>query len=159
MNNSSNSIKEIEQAFKVPVTVHEAFDIFTKELNSWWPKEYTWAGDALESIEIVPCKNGRCFERGPHGFECDWGRVLIWDPPNRIMFTWQIDPNRSPQPNPEKVSEIEVLFEQKDGNETQITFIHRNFEKHGNNAQSYREALSSPQGWPYILNNFKEAVS
>jgi len=64
-----------------------------------------------------------------------------------------------PEPNPEKVSEIEVLFEQEDEDETQVTFVHRSFEKHGKNAKSYREALNSPQGWPYILNNFKQAAS
>lgn len=158
MVNASDS-HEIKQVFTVPLTARNAFDLFTNKLHSWWPKEYTWAGDVLENIEIESGTNGRCFERGPHGFECDWGRVLTWDPPNRIGFTWQIAPNRVPEPDPEKCSEIDVHFEQDEDDETIVTFIHRNFEKHGEGSESYREAMSSEQGWPYILNNYKEAAS
>lgn len=150
-----NSIK---QSLIIPIPVHKAFQYFTNELNSWWPKEYTWSGEVLEKIAIEPRENGRCYERGPHGFECDWGRVLTWDPPYRILFTWQISPNRVPEPNPEKVSEIEVLFKEEK-NKTNITFIHRDFEKHGENAESYKQLLESPQGWPFILNKYKEQVS
>lgn len=150
-----NSIK---QSLFIPIPVHKAFQYFTNELNSWWPKEYTWSGEGLEKIAIEPRKNGRCYERGPHGFECDWGRVLTWDPPHRILFTWQISPNRVPEPNPEKVSEIEVLFKEEES-KTLITFIHRDFEKHGENAESYKQLLESPQGWPFILNKYKERVS
>lgn len=158
MDNQSSTENPIKQNLTVSISADQAFKVFTQELNSWWPKEFTWAGDALKKIAIEPRENGRCFEQGPHGFECDWGRVLEWDPPHRIVFTWQIDPDRAPQPNPEKASEIEVVFE--GGNvKTEITFIHRNFEKHGEHAETYKEAMSSPKGWPYILNNYKEAVS
>ncbi|WP_419539844.1 SRPBCC domain-containing protein [Natronogracilivirga saccharolytica] len=103
--------------------------------------------------------NGRCFERGPHGFECDWGRVLAFDPPSRIVFTWQIAPDRVPEPNPQKASEIEVLFVEKGRTETQMKIEHRNFDKHGEYAESYKQALRSPQGWHYILKNYLESIS
>ena len=135
MGNASES-NTIKLEFTVPIPADIAFDLFTKELHSWWPKEYTWAGDVLGSIEIEPGVNGRCFERGPHNFECDWGRVLIWDPPKKIAFTWQISPNRVPEPNPDKVSEIDVLFEKEAADETLVTFIHRNFEKHGEDSEA-----------------------
>lgn len=158
MNNSSSANNPIKYHLTVPVSAEQAFEVFVRGLDSWWPEEYTWAGEGLERIAIVPEKNGRCYERGPHGFECDWGRVLRYDPPHSIVFSWQIDPDRVPQPNPEKASEIEILFEDN-GSDTEITFIHRNFEKHGENAESYKEALSSPRGWPYILEKFEKAVS
>lgn len=158
MSHPPNTENPIKQHFPVPAPAGEAFEVFTQKLNSWWPKEYTWAGEGLEKMAIEPGKNGRCFERGPHGFECDWGRVVEWDPPHRIVLTWQIGPDRVPQPNPEKASEIEVLFEE-DNSATQVTFIHRNFENHGESAGTYKEALASPKGWPYILGNYKEAVS
>lgn len=159
MSKSPSSPKTIEQIFTVPVSIDQAFKIFTAKLDSWWPKEYTWAGEVLETIKIESKKNGRCFERGPHDFELDWGRVIVWEPPTKIIFTWQIDPNRVPVPNPEKVSEVEVLFEQKNKEITQIKFKHRKLDNHGEEATAYRDALNSPQGWPYILNKFKEACS
>ena len=78
-----------------------AFDAFTGGLSSWWPAEYTWAQSTLEGIAIEPKEGGRCHETGPHGFSCDWGRVLACEPPQRLVFTWQISPDRTPQPDPE----------------------------------------------------------
>jgi uncharacterized protein YndB with AHSA1/START domain len=98
----------IRQAVTVPVPVEQAFAAFV-DLASWWPREYTWAGDTLEDIGIAPHREGgHCFEQGPHGFTCHWGRVLAWDPPTRLVLTWQIGPDRVPEPNPAKASEVEV---------------------------------------------------
>ncbi|MGI8511633.1 MAG: ATPase, partial [Solirubrobacteraceae bacterium] len=68
----------------VPVTPDVAFIVFTARLGGWWPQEYTWSGDALALIAIEPREGGRCFERGPERFECDWGRVTVCDPPSRL---------------------------------------------------------------------------
>ncbi len=153
-----NSSLVINHSFTVSTSKKRAFEVFTEELSSWWPKEYTWAGEVLESIRIEPKKNGRCFERGPHGFTCDWGRVLIWEPPDKVVFSWQIAPDRVPEPNPEKASEVEVTFVQLDKNETHVKFEHRNFENHGKNAVLYQQALNSPEGWHYILNRYRKSV-
>src|SRR5690606_23581431 len=64
----------IRRTVRVPVDPGRAFDLFTDGLDSWWPREYTWAGETLEVIGIEPGVGGHCFERGPHGFRCDWGR-------------------------------------------------------------------------------------
>ena len=83
----------IQRSFTVPIPIDRAFIILTEELGTWWPQEYTWAGDVLETIGMETRKGGRCFEKGPYGFTCDWGRILIWEPPERLVFTWQISPN------------------------------------------------------------------
>jgi len=143
MPNSTNTEDSIKLNLTVPVSANQAFEAFIKEIHSWWPREYTWAGEVLEIIAIEPFKNGRCFERGPHGFECDWGRVLAYESPNRIVFTWQIAPDRVPEPNPEKISEIETVFVEKQKSETQVKFEHRYFSKHGE--------ILKPINKPYIL--------
>jgi uncharacterized protein YndB with AHSA1/START domain len=148
----------IQQTFILPVSADKAFELFVNQFDSWWPKEYTWSADGLETIAIEPKVGGRCYEQGPHGFECDWGRVLVHDPPKRLLFTWQISPNRVPQPNPENASEVEVTFKEEENGQTDITFIHRHFEKHGEGAEGYREAMGSSMGWPYILERYREAV-
>jgi uncharacterized protein YndB with AHSA1/START domain len=101
----------IRQAVTVPVPVERAFAAFT-DLASWWPRVYTWAADTLEDIGIEPREGGHCYERGPYGFTCHWGRVLAWEPPARLVFTWQIAPDRVPEPNPAKASEGEVRFQE-----------------------------------------------
>ena len=127
-------------------------------MGTWWPREYTWAGDVLEMIGMEIRKGGRCFEKGPYGFTCDWGHILIWEPPKRLIFTWQISPERVPEPNPDKASEVEVYFIEK-GRNTQVEFLHRGFARHGKNGPNYRLALDSPQGWPYILDQYVKKAS
>jgi uncharacterized protein YndB with AHSA1/START domain len=150
---------DLQRTVTVPAPAERAFEAFTTGLAGWWPPEYTWARDVLETIAIEPRQGGRCFERGPHGFECDWGRVLAWDPPRRLLFTWQIGPDRVPEPNPEKASEVEVRFVENGDASTRVELEHRAFARHGDDGEGYRDALASPQGWPYILDRYAAALS
>jgi uncharacterized protein YndB with AHSA1/START domain len=99
----------IRLAVTVPVPADEAFSAFVA-LRNWWPREYTWAAETLEDIGIEPREGGLCYERGPHGFTCHWGRVLTWEPPTRLVLAWQIAPDRVPEPKPAKTSEVEIGF-------------------------------------------------
>lgn len=142
----------------VPVSPDKAFALFADGLGGWWPSEYTWASESLESIAIEPFEGGRCYERGPHGFACDWGRVLAWEPPQRLAFTWQIDYDRLPQPNPERASEVEVGFAAAAGG-SHLVLEHRCFERHGEEGVGYRAALAGERGWPYILDRYADLVA
>lgn len=152
-------VPPIRYTVMLPVPVERAFALFTEELTTWWPPEYTWSQDVLEAIVIEPCVGGRCYERGPHGFMCDWGRVLIWDNAHRLVFTWQISPKREPQPDAEKASEIEVHFEREGGDKTRVELEHREFARHGEGAKEYRAALASQEGWGYILECYVAAAA
>jgi uncharacterized protein YndB with AHSA1/START domain len=133
-----------------------AFAVFTEEMSAWWPPEYTWAQSKLEEIAIEPHEGGHCYERGPHGFRCDWGRVVTCEPPGRIAFTWQISPQRVPQPDPAQASMVEVRFAPEDSG-TRVTLAHRHFARHGEGAETYEAAMGSPQGWPLLLERFAAA--
>lgn len=132
-----------------------AFNHFIYDLNAWWPKQYTWSGDDLVEIRIVPEINGLCTEIGPFGFRCDWGRVTELNENVKLTFTWQISPTRIPEPNPDKASRVTILFNELSQGETAITLTHIDFEKHGEDAAGYAEAMDSEQGWPKILGAFK----
>ena len=105
-----------------------------------------------------PREGGFCFERGPHGFTCHWGRVLVWDPPARLVLAWQIAPDRAPEPNPAKASEVEVRFRAAGSASTRVDLEHRAFPRHGDAADTYRQALASPQGWPLILARYAASL-
>jgi uncharacterized protein YndB with AHSA1/START domain len=143
----------IRRAVTVPVPVERAFAAWT-ELASWWPRQYTWASDALETIGIEPREGGHCFELGPRGFHCDWGTVLVWDPPSRLVLAWQIAPDRAPEPNPAKASEVEVRFVPAGPSTTRVEVEHRGFARHGEDGDAYRQALDSPEGWPMMLDRY-----
>lgn len=148
----------IQRTFTVPVPIVRAFAVFTDELEAWWPSEYTWAKDTLETIGIEPEEGGHCFERGPRGFRCDWGRVVEWHPPRQLIFLWQISPTRAPEPNPDKASTVEIGFEPADSETTRVEFEHRDFARHGEDAAEYRAAMASARGWIYILGRYEKAV-
>ena len=135
-----------------------AFTVFTEGLGTWWPPEFTWSQDVLASIGIESRMGGMLFERGPHGFTLHWGRVLAWEPPNRLSFTWQIGPQREPQPNPDRAGRVEVHFlELKDSSSTQVEVTHSGFERHGDGADDYRTAMAE-QGWPFLLERFAASL-
>lgn len=142
----------------VPLLPPDAFHLFTEGLTSWWPAEYTWSQGSVVNISIEPRKGGRCTEQGPYGFQCDWGRVLEWEPPKRLVFTWQIGLNREPQPDPAQASTLEIEFEPASADTTQVSLVHRDISRHGQDADDYLLALSSEYGWPFILHRFVEAA-
>jgi uncharacterized protein YndB with AHSA1/START domain len=147
----------ISRAVVVPLPPEEAFRLFGPGLQRWWPREYTWGQEALDAIAIEPREGGFCYERGPHGFRCDWGRVLAWEPPRRLLFSWQIGPGREPVPDPAKASEVEVRFVAEEAEATRVELEHRGFDSHGEGGDAYRAALDSEQGWPYILDRYAAA--
>ena len=148
-----DELEPIEYDVTVPLPAEAAFSRFVDELGEWWPPEYTWSGEVLERIGIEARPDGSCFELGPHGFRCDWGRVVHWQPPEELGFTWQIGAGREPVPDAERAGVVELRF---DGGEkdTRVGLRHHGFERYGEGAAGYRDAMASDQGWPYILGRF-----
>lgn len=131
------------------------FSAFTNRLYEWWPRAYTWSQDGLQQLGIDPVVNGKCFENGPFSFRYDWGRVLEVEEPVLLVFTWQIAPNRHPEPDPEKASIVRVTFKTLEDKSVRVRLIHSEFERHGEGWEDYEKAMNSPQGWPYILEQYR----
>ena len=155
----SDAVDAIRRETTVDVSPSRAFALFTEDLGAWWPRDYTWGQQALQRIAIEPRDGGRCFEEGPHGFHSDWGRVLACQPPNRLVLTWQIAPDRVPVPDPDRASEVEVNFSPKGDGGTRVELEHRGFERHGDGGAGYRDGMDSPQGWTLLLERFAAAAA
>lgn len=133
-----------------------AFQVFTERLADWWVREFTWSGpDCLQTIAVEPRLGGMAYELGPHGFRLDWGRVLVWEPPQRLVFSWQIAPDRVPEPDPAKASEVEVHFHPGRSG-TRVDLEHRAFDRHGPDADGYCQAMTA--GWEELLGRYAAAV-
>ncbi len=142
----------------VPAPVEQAFEVFTGAMTDWWVTEYTWSGPGLlTELGMEPQAGGMLYEIGPHGFRNDWGRVLTWDPPRRLVFTWQIGPDRAPVPDPARASEVEVLFHPDGPDRTRVEVEHRHFDRHGEAAEGYRQALTA--GWHELLSRYASVVA
>ena len=154
----STSVEPIRITQRLPVPAADAFATFTERMAAWWPPSATWSGESLESIGIEGRVGGFCYERGPHGLRLDWGRIVAWEPPHRLAFSWQIGGDRTPVPSPARASEVEVRFE-PDGPGSRILLEHRGFERHDGDPVGYRDAMASPSGWPLILDRFRAVVA
>jgi uncharacterized protein YndB with AHSA1/START domain len=153
------TIEPIHIEVATPLPVARAFERFVGELREWWPREYTWSQDVLQELGIEPRVDGLCFEIGPHGFRCDWGRVVEWAPPHRLGLAWQIGPHREPVPDPRQASCVSVSFETQSPQHTRVVLVHTAFERHGPDGAAYRAAMTSPRGWPFILQRFVESTT
>lgn len=149
-----NTMNIITKTIKVKLPQEQAFDRFLNHLNEWWPKAYTWSNQVLEEIKIEPFIGGLCSETGPHGFRCDWGSVIDLIAPERIHLKWQISPERVPEPDAAKASDVEISFRQVTEAETTIELQHFNFENHQKGSQQYYEEMDSARGWEFILHEF-----
>jgi uncharacterized protein YndB with AHSA1/START domain len=154
---AESRVPSIRCAVDVPLSAQRAFALFTEHLAIWWPREYSWGQDVLEHIGLDLKEGGRCYELGPHGFRCDWGRVLSWEPPRRLVLAWHIRPRREPVPDPRKASTIEVIFAALTPAQTRVDLEHRDFERHEAGAEEYRNGLASADGWPLILERYRSA--
>ena len=147
----------ISLKFLVSVTPESAFHMFTEDFARWYPSEYSWSQEVLESIGIEPGEGGHCYETGPFGFRLDWGRVLVWDPPHRLVFTWQIGADRQPVPDPAMAGEVDIRFLPEGQAQARVQFEHRGFDRYHGDSAIYQSMMASDQGWPYILGRFREA--
>src|SRR5215510_9179881 len=109
----------------VGVPVEQAFRVFTDSFHTWWPPAYHIGQAELEKAVLEPHAGGRWYERDVEGSECDWGRVLAWEPPHRLVVTWQINGQWQYDPDPEHASEIEVRFTADGAEHTTVELEHR----------------------------------
>ncbi len=142
----------------VDVPPETAFDVFVNRFAEWWPSVYTFSEDALTYIGIEPEPDGRCLERDIEGTELVWGRVLVYQPPERIAFSWWIQPDRTINEDPERASEIEVRFIDE-RSLTRVEFEHRDLARHGEGAEEMRQAMASRQGWPMLLQLYSDLAN
>jgi uncharacterized protein YndB with AHSA1/START domain len=151
------SIDVSEHAVRKSVVVHvsqaSAFSLFTEQHGLWWPLETHHIGSQpAQTAVIEPRVGGRWFERSSDGVECDWGRVLVWEPPRRIVLAWQIGSDWKFNPN--LITEVEVRFTAEGRDKTRVELEHRNLDRYGDTADAMQKAFDSPGGWEGALANF-----
>lgn len=156
MTNSSAADIPVLKSVTVRADPERAFRIFTREVDSWWPRTHHIGKSPMKRVEIEPRDGGRCYTEQEDGTECDWGTVLVWDPPRRFVMAWQITHEWGFEPDLDRASEVEVTFEPTASGGTRVDLAHRFFSRHGVGADSMRTAVDAPNGWPGLLNLFAE---
>jgi uncharacterized protein YndB with AHSA1/START domain len=148
----------VRKSIVVKTSVNRAFKVFTEGFESWWPKTHHIGSSPMKKPIIEGFAGGRCYSEQMDGTDCDWGKVLAWEPPYRLVFAWQVSPDWTYEPDLSKASEVEVLFTPQDDGSTRVELEHRYFYRHGPGFERMREGVASPSGWGGMLQLYILAV-
>ena len=141
----------IRKTIEVKAPIERAFDVFAGRIGEWWHKEHCLSkGTPLADVVIEPRAGGRWYEKGADGSEQQWGRVLAWEPPHRLLLAWQL--TREFQYDPDFETTIEVIFKER-GEVTVVQFEHRDLERMGEGAVETLEQMDG--GWGMLLGLYK----
>lgn len=146
----------IRRTVIVPIPAERAFYTFVNHMGLWWPRQNTFGKENTHTVIVEPVVGGRWYERSTDGTETAWGKVLAYEPPHRIILTWQITEQGTPEADPAKASEIEIRFMPLKPSSTSIELEHREFSRHGEEGGAiWREGMeSSDGGWTNLLSHF-----
>jgi uncharacterized protein YndB with AHSA1/START domain len=151
----TEQIAAIVKEIIVEAPQERAFRVFTERLDTWWPREHH-IGKADMKNAVLECKpGGRWFEQGVDGSECEWGKVLVWEPPSRLVLAWSI--SAAWVYDPQLVTEVEVRFNSEGPKRTRVEFEHRNLERFGAGAAATREMMD--RGWGSTLQKYAAAAA
>jgi uncharacterized protein YndB with AHSA1/START domain len=142
----------------VEAPVERAFRVFTEEMSSWWHPDHHLLEGELAEMVFEPRVGGHIYDRGVDGSECRWARVLAYDPPSRLVFSWDITTRWQLETDLERTSEVEVRFTPEGSDRTRVELEHRGLDRHGPGWEGMRDAVGSPDGWPDGLQRFADYV-
>jgi len=142
----------------VNAPIERAFSVFTEGFGSFKPAEHNLLSVDIAETVFEPRAGGRLYDRGIDGSECNWARVLAYEPPNRVVISWDIDPRWQIETDLEKTSEVEIRFTAETPERTRVELDHRNLDRHLEGWEAVREGVDSEGGWPLYLQRFAELL-
>ena len=143
----------------VEAPIDRAFSVFTEGMGRFKPPEHNMLGVDIAETVFEPREGGRVYDRGVDGSECQWARVLAYEPPNRLVISWDISPHWQIETDPERTSEVEVRFTAETPERTRVELEHRNLDRHGDGWEGVRQGVDSGDGWPLYLRRFADVVA
>jgi uncharacterized protein YndB with AHSA1/START domain len=144
----------VRAAIVVEAPLERAFAVFTEDFGSFKPPEHNMLEVEIAETVFEPREGGHLYDRGVDGSECRWARVLAYEPPNRVVISWDISPRWQLETDLEKSSEVEVRFVAEAPERTRVELEHRNLERHGEGWEGLRDGVDSDDGWPLYLQRF-----
>jgi uncharacterized protein YndB with AHSA1/START domain len=138
----------------VQAPIDRAFSVFTDDFGSFKPPEHNLLGVELAETVFEAHVGGHLYDRGVDGTECRWARVLVYEPPNRVVISWDISPDWQIEMDPARTSEVDVRFIAETPERTRVELEHRNLDRHGDGWEQARDAVDSEGGWPLYLQRF-----
>ncbi|HEX8630442.1 MAG TPA: SRPBCC family protein [Catenuloplanes sp.] len=144
----------VRRQIVVAASIEHAFTVFTERFGDFKPPEHNLLGVEIAGTVFEPKVGGHIYDRAVDGSECHWARVLAYDPPDRVVFSWDISPQWQIEADPEQTSEVEVRFIAETPQRTRVELEHRHLDRHGPGWQSVSDGVAHDDGWPLYLARF-----
>jgi len=144
----------VKKTITVQASQRRAFEVFTSRVGTWWPKSHHIAKVEMANVFIEPRQGGRWYERGVDGSECDWGKVLAWEPPGRVVLSWHLNSKFALDEAVD--SAVDVRFIAENAHTTRVELEHRITAA---DAEAIRAQVDSPGGWGGLLAAFAAAAN
>jgi uncharacterized protein YndB with AHSA1/START domain len=161
----ANPVEEavVRKQVRVKVPIERAFRVFVEQMETWWPATHHIGKIPFEAIFVEPRVGGRWYERDVEGHIAEWGKVLAWDPPHRVTFSWHVGPGHDQpdwkcDPDIAKASEVEIRFTAEGPSATLVQLEHSKLERHGEGYEKLREIFDGPGAWVHILEQYAKAA-
>jgi uncharacterized protein YndB with AHSA1/START domain len=148
----------VHTSIVVEAPIERAFSVFTEDFGSFKPRDHNLLQAEIAETVFEPHVGGHLYDRGVDGSECRWARVLAYEPPTRVAFSWDISPHWQIETDLEKTSEVEVRFISETPDRTRVELEHRNLDRHGAGWEGVRDGVDSGDGWPLYLERFAELL-
>ena len=142
----------------VDAPIERAFAVFTERFGDIKPPDHTLLAAPIAETVFEPRVGGHVYDRGVDGSECRWSRVLAYEPPHRVVFSWDINPQWQVETDPELTSEVEVRFTAEGPDRTRVELEHRNLDRHGPGWPVFSESIGGDGGWPLYLQRFADLL-
>lgn len=141
----------VRRQIVVEATIDRAFAVFTERFGDFKPREHNLLGSPIAETVFEPRVGGHILDRGVDGTECRWARVLVYEPPRRVVFSWDIGPQWQVETEPDNTSEVEIRWIAETPQRTRVELEHRNIDRHGPGWEAVRDGVADDAGWPLYL--------
>jgi uncharacterized protein YndB with AHSA1/START domain len=143
----------------VEAPIERAFRVFTERFGSFKPPEHNILAVQIAETVFEPYVGGHLYDRGVDGSECRWARVLAYEPPARVVISWDISPDWQLETDLAKTSEVEVQFIEEAPDRTRVELEHRHLERHGEGWEGVRDGVGGDEGWPLYLQRYAAVLA
>jgi uncharacterized protein YndB with AHSA1/START domain len=151
---TTSAAPAVRHSIVVNAPLETAFERFTVDFGAFKPPEHNLLQAPLAETVFEPRVGGHIYDRAVDGSVCKWARVLAYEPPHRVVFSWDIGPTWQLEPNQDNASEVEVRFAAEDDGRTRVELEHRNIDRHGPGWEGVRAGVADDDGWPLYLDRF-----
>lgn len=149
----------VHRTVTVEASQQRAFDLFTARFGDVKPKEHNLLGVPIAETTFEPRVGGHIVDRSDDGRECRWARILAYEPPDRVVFSWDIDPSWQIETDESRTSEVEVRFVAETPERTRVELEHRHLDRHGPGWEGVRDGVAEEGGWPTYLARYVDLVA